>query len=113
MTKQLAWEEYRQVHSTNGYSYPQFCHRYRTWLGQQQRSMRQNHIAGEKVFIVYCGPTVPVFDAHTGTFIGAQIFVVVLGASNYTFACASASKKKPTGLMLILKRLCSLADGPR
>jgi transposase len=56
--------------------------------------MRQNHIAGEKVFIDYCGPTVPVVDVHTGTFIGAQIIVAVLGASNYTFACASASQKE-------------------
>lgn len=94
MTKQLAWEEYRQVHGKNGYSYSQFCHRYRTWLGRQRRSMRQNHIAGEKVFIDYCGPTVPIVDEHTGTFINAQIFVAVLGASNYTFACASASQKE-------------------
>ena len=94
MTKQLAWEEYCQVHSTNSYSYSQFCHRYRKWLGRQQRSMRQNHIAGEKVFIDYCGPTVPVVDMHTGEYINAQIFVAVLGASNYTFACASASQKE-------------------
>ena len=94
MTKQLAWEEYRQVHNNNGYSYSQFCHRYRTWLGQQKRSMRQNHIAGEKVFIDYCGPTIPLVDAHTGTYISALIFVAVLGASNYTFACASASQKE-------------------
>lgn len=94
MTKQLAWEEYCQVHGKNSYSYSQFCHRYRVWLGRQKRSMRQNHIAGESAFIDYCGPTVPVIDAHTGTFISAQIFVAVLGASNYTFACASASQKE-------------------
>lgn len=94
MTKQLAWEEYCQVHGANSYSYSQFCHRYRKWLGRQQRSMRQNHIAGEKVFIDYCGPTVPVVDMHTGEYINAQIFVAVLGASNYTFACASASQKE-------------------
>lgn len=94
MTKQLAWEEYREVHGTNGYSYSQFCHRYRTWTGRQRRSMRQNHIAGEKVFVDYCGPTVPVVDASDGTFISAQIFVAVLGASNYTFACAHASQKE-------------------
>lgn len=94
MTKQLAWEEYCQVHGKNTYSYSQFCHRYRKWLGRQQRSMRLNHIAGEKVFIDYCGPTVPVVDMQTGEFINAQIFVAVLGASNYTFACASASQKE-------------------
>ena len=56
--------------------------------------MRQTHIAGEKVFVDYCGPTVAIVDASTGTFINAQIFVAVLGASNYTFACASSSQKE-------------------
>jgi transposase len=41
MTKQLAWEEYRQFHPDDGYSYSQFCHRYLEWLNRQQRSMRQ------------------------------------------------------------------------
>ena len=94
MTKQLAWEEYRQVHGEASYSYSQFCHRYRKWVGQQRRSMRQNHIAGEKVFVDYCGPTVPVIDASTGDITKAQIFVAVLGASNYTYACAHASQKE-------------------
>ena len=49
MTKQLAWEEYRQTHPHDGYSYSQFCHRYLVWLQHQQRSMRQTHVAGEKV----------------------------------------------------------------
>ena len=94
MTKQLAWEEYREVHGSHGYSYSQYCHRYRAWLGRQRRSMRQVHTAGEKVFVDYCGPTIPIVNAHDGSFINAQIFVAVLGASNYTFACAHASQKE-------------------
>lgn len=94
MTKQLAWEEYRQIHTDNGYSYSQFCHRYRTWVGRQRLSMRQHHVAGEKVFVDYCGPTVPVVNPSDGTFINAHIFVAVLGASNYTFANASCSQKE-------------------
>ena len=94
MTKQLAWEEYRQIHPDDGYSYSQFCHRYQSWLQRQKRSMRQTHVAGEKVFVDYCGPTVPVVNQHTGEFINAQIFVAVLGATNFTFACASASQKE-------------------
>ncbi len=70
VTKQLLWQEYRQCYPDDGYSYAQYCHRYRVWLGHQQRSMRQIHRAGEK------------------------LFVAVLGASNYTFACASWSQKQ-------------------
>ena len=94
VTKLLLWQEYRQCHPDDGYSYAQFCHRYRVWLGCQQRSMRQIHRAGEKLFVDYCGPTMVIVNPDTGEFRQAQIFVAVLGASNYTFACASWSQKQ-------------------
>jgi len=59
VTKQLLWEEYKHIHGGNGYQYSQYCQRYRHWVKQQQCSMRQIHKAGEKLFIDYCGPTVP------------------------------------------------------
>ncbi|VUD69386.1 hypothetical protein TDB9533_04753 [Thalassocella blandensis] len=89
VTKQLLWQEYREQHPDNGYSYAQFCHRYGVWLGYQQRSMRQTHRAGEKLFVDYCGPTLSVVNPDIGECRSAQVFVAVLGASNYTFACAS------------------------
>ena len=92
VTKQLLWQEYRQQHPDDGYSYAQFCHRYKDWLGCQKRSMRQTHQAGEKVFVDYCGPTMAVVNPDTGEERRAQIFVAVLGASNYTFACAHWSQ---------------------
>ena len=54
------------------------------------RSLRQIHRAGEKLFADYAGPTVPIVDAHTGEIRPASIFVAVLGASSYTFACATS-----------------------
>lgn len=89
MTKQLVWEEYCEVYPHNAYSYPQFCHRYRLWNDKQKRSMRQHHRAGEKLFVDYAGLTVPIVNKTTGEAAPAQIFVAVLGASNYTFAEAS------------------------
>ena len=93
LTRQLLWQEYREQHPDDGYSYAQFCHRYQQWLGCQQRSMRQIHRAGEKLFIDYCGPTMSIVNPDTGEIKTAQIFVAVLGASNYTFACANWSQK--------------------
>jgi len=92
VTRQLLWQEYRQQYCEDGYSYAQFCHRYLQWSGYQQRSMRQVHRAGEKLFVDYCGPTMSVVNPDTGEIRSAQIFVAVLGASNYTFACASWSQ---------------------
>ena len=60
--------------------------------------MRQTHRAGEKLFIDYAGPTVPVVCAATGEIRTAQIFVAVLGASNYTFAEATWSQSLPDWL---------------
>jgi len=94
VTRQLLWQEYRQHHPDDGYSYAQFCHRFLQWQGCQKRSMRQNHRAGEKLFVDYCGPTMAVVNPDTGEIRDAQIFVAVLGASNYTFACASWSQKQ-------------------
>ena len=94
VTKLLLWEEYRQSHPDDGYSYAQFCHRYKAWQGKQATSMRQSHKAGEKLFVDYCGPTVPIVNPDTGECYSAQIFVAVLGASNYTFACASKSQNQ-------------------
>jgi len=94
VTKQLLWEEYKQIQGERGYQYSQFCHRYRQWCTQQKRSMRQAHRAGEKLFVDYCGPTVAIVNPDSGEFKKAQIFVAVLGASNYTFAHASWSQKQ-------------------
>lgn len=56
--------------------------------------MRQTHIAGEKLFVDYCGQTMPIVDPHTGeSLYRAQVFVAVLGASNYTFAEATRSQQ--------------------
>ena len=94
VTKFLLWQEYRE-RNPNGYNYSWFCDRYRQWLGTRDLSMRQHHRAGEKLFIDYAGHTISVIDAHTGEQSPAQIFVAVLGASNYTFAEATATQSLP------------------
>lgn len=98
MTKQLLWEEYTQQYPNRCYSYSQFCDRYRHWRGQQKRSMRQVHKAGEKCFVDYCGPTIPLINPDTGEVRPAQVFVGVLGASNYTYAEATLSQSLPDWL---------------
>lgn len=94
VTRQLLWEEYCHQHSPpKAYSYTQFCILYRRWLSGRRLSMRQTHCPGEKMFVDYCGQTVPVINTATGEITEAQIFVAVLGASNYTFAEATRSQK--------------------
>lgn len=73
-------------------SYGQFCRRYNQWKGTQNLTMRQIHKPGDKLFVDYCGLTVPVLESNSGTVIEAQIFVACLGASNYTYAEATESQ---------------------
>ncbi len=89
VTLSLLWVEYRQEHP-DGYGYSQFCHHYRQWSKQLKPMMRQKHKAGEKLFIDYAGQTVPVVDPETGEIWQAEIFVAVLGASNYMLRLRSA-----------------------
>jgi transposase len=89
VTLTLLWEEYRATVGDAAFQYTAFCTRYKAWAGKLKRSMRQTHRAGEKLFADYAGPTMPVIDADTGEIWSASIFVAVLGASSYTFACAT------------------------
>ena len=88
VTLMLLWEEYAQSNPL-AYKYTSFCVKYREFAKRQLRSMRQVHIAGEKLFVDYAGSAVPITCATTGEISQAQIFVATLGASNYTFACAT------------------------
>ncbi|SFX81517.1 Transposase [Marinospirillum alkaliphilum DSM 21637] len=90
----LLWQEYRAA-NPEGYQYSWFCDHYRAWQGKLDLVMRQNHRAGEKLFVDYAGQTAPVIDPATGEIRAAQIFVAVMGASNYTFAEATWSQKLP------------------
>lgn len=92
VTLQLLWEEYREQCPGRPWGYTSFCLHYRAWAQTLKRSMRQMHRAGEKLFVDYAGQTIPVIDPATGEIRQAQLFVAVLGASNYTFATATAGQ---------------------
>jgi transposase len=84
----VLWEEYCQANPHGRcYSYTQFCVTYGQWRSRLALSMRQVHRAGEKLFVDYCGPTLEV--GPVGDTKPAQVFVAVLGASNYTYAQAT------------------------
>lgn len=94
VTLQLLWLEYRERHS-DGFGYSWFCQTYRAWAGRLDRVMRGEHRAGEKLFVDFAGMTIPITDPNTGEVWGAQLFVAVLGASNYTYAEALPSQALP------------------
>lgn len=92
VTKQLLWQEYREANE-DGYGYSQFCEKYKRWAKNIDVSMRQTHLAGEKLFVDYAGMSVPIRDPLNGTVFDAEIFVATLGASNYIYAEATRSQQ--------------------
>jgi transposase len=94
VTLQLLWLEYKQTHP-DGYQYSRFCERYGAWRGRLDVTIRQPYRGGEKAFIDYAGPTVPIVDRHTGEIREAQVFVAALGASSYTFVDLTRTRSLP------------------
>jgi transposase len=99
MTLQLLWEEYVDDHPAGYYSYNHYCRMYRQWSVSLRLSMRQTHHAGEKLFVDYCGPTMTIVNPETGEYRTAQVFVAVMGASNYTYAEATWSQQLEDWIM--------------
>jgi transposase len=94
MTLALLWEEYRSG-APDGFSYSWFCDLYRAWAGRLKPTLRQVHVAGERMFVDFAGQTMEVFDGTTGEARQAEVFVAVLGASSYTYAEAVWSQSLP------------------
>jgi len=95
VTLALLWQEYKEQHPVDGYQYSHFCDLYRAWKKRLSLVMRQEHRAGEKLFVDYCGQTIPVVDGTTGDVFKAEVFVAVFGASNFTYAEASRTQTLP------------------
>jgi transposase len=97
VTLQLLWFEYQEGVATRGdgtkpYQYSQFCELYAAWRVRLKPSMRRVHRAGEKAFVDYSGKKPRLADAATGELIEVELFVMVLGASNYTYAEATRTQ---------------------
>ena len=112
VTRELLWQEYK-AGCPQGLQYTTFCTQYRAWLATHETVFRQNHVPGEKLFVDYAGQTVAIIDSANGAAHPAQIFVAVLGASNYTFAEATASQSLPDWLGSHVRALKFLGGVPR
>jgi transposase len=92
VTLRLLYEEQLEAQATS-LSYSQYCRLFKLWTQSKKISMRQEHAAGEKLFIDFSGMTVRITDPETGDVSAAQIFVATFGASNYTYFEAVQSQK--------------------
>jgi transposase len=92
VTLELLHHEYVEQYP-EGLRYTAFCERYRQWLRRRGLVMRQVHVAGDKMFVDYSGKKARVVNPQTGEVTDVELFVAVLGASNYTYVEATATQQ--------------------
>jgi len=112
VTLELLHLEYLEKYA-DGYRYTQFCERYREWLSRRGFTMRQEHIAGEKLYVDYAGKKPHLVDPKSGEVIEVELFVAVLGASNYTYAEATRTQRSPDFIASHVRAFRELGGVPR
>jgi transposase len=116
VTLQLLWGDYQlaaQKAAVRPYQYSQFCELYADWRAQRRLSMRQVHRPGEKLFLDYSGKKPRLCDPETGEVKEVELFVGVLGASNYTFAEATLTQTVPDFTASTVRALEYFGGAPR
>jgi transposase len=112
VTLRLLWDEYRERVGEAAYGYSAFCDHYRAWAARLKRSMRQRHYAGEKLYVDYAGPKVPIHRASGEVAYHASVFVAALGASGYAFAEATRTQTLPDWLGSHVRALAYYGGAP-
>ena len=92
ITREHLYAEYQQQYGARAYSYPEYCRRYREFIKKVEPVLRHHHIAGEKIYVDYAGPKLYITNPKDGTRAAVNIFVAVLGASNYTYVDATLTR---------------------
>jgi transposase len=112
VTLRLLHHEYLEQNPTGAYGYTQFCAHYNAWKKTQSLTMRQVHRAGDKLFVDYSGKKPKIVDVETGEPIEVELFVAVLGASNYTYAEVSRTQRVADWVMSHVRALEYFAGAP-
>ena len=84
VTRFTLWAEYKNKHP-DGYGYSQFCHHLQKWFEHNNAYLHIDHKAGDKMFVDYAGKKLQVVDKNTGEIKEAEVFIAILGASQYTY----------------------------
>ena len=107
----LLWQEYKTA-TPEGFQYSWFCQAYRVWASKLNLVMRQSHRAGEKLFVDYAGQRIPVVNSRTGEVHEVEIFIAVLGASNYTYVEATWTQSLPDWIGSHVRTFAALGGVP-
>ena len=90
-TYQSLWYQYREQYP-QGYSYTQFKHHLQAHQRKSEVYLPMSHKYGDKLFIDFSGKKLSIVDRLSGEVYPVEVFVGILGASQYTYVEAVASQ---------------------
>jgi transposase len=91
MTVAKQFLEYKALNPPS-YGETTFYKHYNQWRKKVNPTMHIEHKVGDKMYVDYAGATLPYVDTNTGEIKNAQIFVAILGWSQYAYVEAMASQ---------------------
>ena len=91
MTVSRQFQEFKKLHPET-YGETSFYFYYNQWRKKVNPTMHIEHKVGDKMYVDYAGATLPYVDTDTGEIKQAQVFVAILGWSQYAYVEAMPSQ---------------------
>ena len=91
MTVSRQFLEYKKLY-TPCYGETSFYYHYNLWRKKVNPAMHIEHKVGDKMYVDYAGATLQYVDTNTGEIKAAQVFVAILGWSQYAYVEAMQSQ---------------------
>ena len=111
-TYQSIWEWYRKKNPA-GYGSSQFHTHLKNWRDRTKINMYWEHKFGDKLFIDFCGKKLSIIDKVSGQAREVEVFVAVLGGSQYPYVEAVENQKLANFLQAVQNALRFLGGVPR
>jgi len=113
VTLELLHQEYRGEHGERALGYSAFCRRYQRWRSKRGPVLRQHYVGGEVLFVDFSGKKPKVVDPQSGEAREVELFVAVMGASNFTYVEAVETQRVPDWIAAHARALSYLGGVPR
>ncbi len=93
ISRQMIWEAYKKTYP-DGLCRSQFQMYFSQWRAQVNPTMHMEHKVGDKMYVDFAGDKLTIIDAQTGELQEVEVYVAILGASQYTYVEAVMTQQK-------------------
>jgi len=94
VSRMFLWKEYKKQYP-DGYGYSRFNRYFIKWKKSRVRPvMHKEHKPGDKMYIDFAGQKLFIIDTLMGSPKNVEVFVAILGASQFTYVEATMTQQK-------------------